>query len=131
MNVSKPWYRSLWRVTLLTLTAAYTFWYMATPRVGVYYSDAGASQLDFVWDTQHSIHRGEISPGGVTGDVGHTFPTKDFFMEFHWTASRRNHCIMINPKWPETNIYIDAGGNIDMSKGSGTDVDRLSKCRWD
>ena len=132
MSVSRPWYRSFWRVLLLTLTALYSFWYMATPRVGVYYSDKGTGQLSFVWDTQHSIYRGEISPGGVTGDAGHIFPNENFFMEFYWWRdNERRHCISITPKWPAMNIYINADGEIDRSNEGGTDIDRLKECQWD
>lgn len=130
MNANKPWYRSFWRVLLLTLTATYSFWYMATPRVSVYYSGEGAGPLSFVWDTYNGVYKGKITPGSATGDTGDIFPNERFFMDFHWTASRKNNCIRINPKWPETNIYIGADGKIDMSEGSGTDVDRLHKCSW-
>jgi hypothetical protein len=128
MNVNKPWYRSIWRMTLITLLSLFTFWYVALPRVHVYYSDKGIGQLDFVWNTQNRIYRGEIAPGGVTADSGHIFPDKEFSMVLDWTASRKNHCIMINPKWPTTSIYIGPDGNIDVNEGSGTDVDRLYKC---
>lgn len=130
MSASKPWYRSVWRVVVLTLTTLYSFWYMATPRVGVYYSDKAAGQLDFIWDTQHSIYKGEIPPGGVTGGIGDIFPNDKFFMDFHWTASRKNNCIRINPKWPTTSIYINADGNVDITEGNGTDIERLTKCTW-
>jgi hypothetical protein len=51
------------------------------------------------------------------------------FMEFDWwDKSGRSRCISIIPKWPSTNIYLDADGNIDWRKESGTDVDRLKKC---
>ncbi|WP_243244453.1 hypothetical protein [Pseudomonas maioricensis] len=131
MSADKPWYRSFWLMTLITLLGLFTFWYVALPRVHVYYSEQGSSQLDFVWNTQNRIYRGEIRPGGVTADAGHIFPDEEFLMVLDWTASKRNHCIMINPQWPTTSIYIGADGNIDMSEGSGTDVERLSKCPWD
>jgi hypothetical protein len=128
MNASKPWYRSFWRVLLLTLTAIYSFWYMGQPRVEVYYSDTANSQLDFIWNTTHSIYRGTIGPGGATGDSGHIFPDESFFMFFEWTASKKHHCLKINPKWPTTRIYIRADGTVDSSSKSGTDLDRLSSC---
>lgn len=128
MNASKPWYRSFWRVLLLTLTAIYSFWYMGQPRVEVYYSDTAKSQLDFVWNNTHVIYRGTILPGGATGDSGHIFPDESFFMFFEWTASKKHRCLKINPKWPTTKIYIRADGTIDSSSKSGTDLDRLSFC---
>lgn len=54
-------------------------------------------------------------------------------MVFDWRTRKGNgrHCVNINPKWPNTDIYLNADGSIDLSEGGGTDVDRLSKCPWD
>ena len=72
-------------------------------------------------------------PGGGAMDNGVLFPDDEFFMEFSWWSknSSRNHCISITPEWPNTDIFIDADGNIDMRKESGTDADRLKECQWD
>lgn len=128
MNASRPWYRSFWRLTLLIPLTLFIFWYIALPRVHVYYSDSANSQLDFVWNTQNRIYRGEILPGGVTADSGHIFPDEKFTMVLDWTALRRNHCALIIPKWPITNIYIGPDGTIDRSHEGGTDVEQLRPC---
>lgn len=53
-------------------------------------------------------------------------------MEFYWwSASGRNHCVNITPKWHKTKIYLDANGDIDLRPGKGTDAERLNKCVTD
>lgn len=84
--------------------------------------------MEFVLNTQHDIFRGEISPGESTGGPGHLFFDENFFMQFDWTVSKKSHCIMINPKWPTTSIYIGADGAIDKNPNSGTDSDLLEEC---
>lgn len=128
MGATKSWCRSISRLMLITLLGLTFLWYAALPRVHVYYSSVAQGQLDFVWDTNNVVYRGEISPGGVTADTGDVFPDENFFMILFWTALERNHCIMVNPKWFTTNIYIGPDGTIDRSPGGGTDVDRLSPC---
>jgi hypothetical protein len=32
------------------------------------------------------------------------------------------------PKGPNTHIYLDANGDIDLNLRSGTDLDRLKQC---
>jgi len=53
-------------------------------------------------------------------------------MEFSWAAeNERWHCISITPKWPNTHVFLDADGNIDIEKGSVIDGVRLKECQWD
>jgi len=53
-------------------------------------------------------------------------------MEFSWAVeNERWHCISITPKWPNTDIFLDADGNIDIQKGSVLDGVRLKECQWD
>jgi hypothetical protein len=116
------------RRLLILLLLIYFVWYVSVPRVKVYVSEKGSGKLQFVLNTQHDIFRGEILPGESTGGPAHLFPDDDFFMRLDWTASKKSHCVMINPKWPTTSIYIGADGAVDQSPGSGTDSDRLEEC---
>lgn len=116
------------RRLLTLLLLIYLVWYIAVPRVKVYFSEDGSGKLEFVLNTQNDIFRGEIFPGESTGGPGHLFSDGDFFMRLDWTASNKSHCIMINPSWPTTNIYIAADGTLDKSSSSGTDLEQLDKC---
>jgi hypothetical protein len=102
------------------------------PGVTVHYAENGKEELKYIWNVQDRIYKGRMQPGGGTFDSGFIFPDEDFFMQFDWWGDKgRRHCISITPKWPNTEIYLDADGDIDMRKGSGTDVDRLKECQWD
>jgi hypothetical protein len=128
----KVWYRSLSLCTFLILVAVFFSWWVALPRVHLYYSKGGSEDLSFVWDTQHRVYRGQIRPGGITGDTGHIFPQDDFFMVLFWSRpGRPRQCVSILPKWPFTSIYIDAEGDIDMSTDGGTDISRLKACPYE
>jgi hypothetical protein len=122
----RPLYIKLRLTILLLLT--YLIWYVSVPRVKIHFSEEGSDQLVFTLNTQHDIFRWSISPGESAGGVGKLFPDEAFFMQFDWRVSNTMHCVMISPKWPATNIYIDARGDIDMSHESMTDVDRLGPC---
>ena len=78
------------------------------------------------------IYRGRMSLGGSVSDHGYLYPDTEFFMEFSWAVENgRWHCISITPKWPNMHIFLDADGNIDMNKVSGTNVGKLKECQWD
>jgi hypothetical protein len=129
-NKKKPPHIGLW-ITLL-LVMAITIWYCAPPKAYIIYSKNGTKNISYVLNTQHTIVRGDLLPGGTTGDVGHIFPDDKFFMEFHWwREGERRHCVNITPRWPTTEIHLDRNGNIDISKDSGTDADRLKQCITD
>lgn len=116
----------------LLLVALVTLWYYAPPRVVIYYSKDGREELSYILNIQHRNDKGTLAPGETTGNTGHIFPDEKFFMEFYWWSDKgRNHCVNITPKWPTTAIHLDLNGNIDSSKGSGTDVDRLKQCITD
>ena len=120
------------RVAGLLLVALVILWYCAPPRVVIYYSKNGREELSYILNIQHQNDKGTLAPGETTGNTGHIFPDKKFFMEFYWWSDNgRNHCVNITPKWPTTEIHLDLNGNIDSSKGSGTDVDRLKQCITD
>lgn len=122
--------RWLW-IPLLPLLAI-VFWGAAVPTVTVHYSNEGREEFRYIWNVQHRIYKGRMLPGGGTFDYGPLFPDDKFFMEIYWwndNVSRQ--CVNITPKWPDTNIYLDANGNIDHSEGSGTDSDRLKQCITD
>ena len=53
------------------------------------------------------------------------------FSPIFFKVSNCAHCVNITPKWPNTDIYLDANGDIDLSEGSGTDSDRLKQCVTD
>jgi hypothetical protein len=125
-NKGRRFYVRRGLLTLLLLI--YLVWYVAVPRVKVYFSDEGSGKFEFVLNTQNDIFRGEIFPGESTGGPGHLFPDDNFFMRLDWTASNKSHCIMISPNWPTTNVYIAADGNLDKSSSSGTDLEQLDKC---
>lgn len=111
------------------LVISITFSYYAPPRVEIYYSKDGHEDLKYILNTQHHNDKGTLAPGETTGNTGHIFPDEEFFMEFYWwNDNGRNHCVNITPKWPITKIHLDLNGNIDSSKESGTDVDRLNHC---
>jgi hypothetical protein len=112
--------------------AAVAVWYYAPPKVYIFYSKDGAKTISYALKTQHTITRGDLNPSGTTGDIGHLSPGEEFFMEFYWwSASGRNHCVNITPKWHKTKIYLDANGDIDLRPGKGTDAERLNKCVTD
>ncbi|PWY40446.1 MULTISPECIES: hypothetical protein [Pseudomonas] len=105
-------------------------WYLALPRVVIYYSGDGSKAFKYVFNTQHSIFRRDLMPGETTGDAGHIFPDRDFFMMFDWWADTTPpRCIYITPKrWRTMDIYLDGSGKIDTTK-TGTDViARLKQC---
>ena len=102
------------------------------PTATVHYPKDAVKELRYTWNVQDRIYRARMSPGGVVSDHGFLFPDAEFFMEFSWaTENERWHCISITPQWPNTHIYLDADGNIDMGEGSGTDIDTLKQCQWD
>jgi hypothetical protein len=111
---------------------AFVLWRGALPTATVHYHNNGQEALWYVWNVQDQMYKGRFAPGGSVSDRGHLSPDSEFFMEFSWrTEKGRWHCISIMPKWPNTDLYLDADGKIDTSKGSGTDADRLRECRWD
>ncbi|MEB2517047.1 hypothetical protein SOP85_16585 [Pseudomonas sp. YuFO20] len=84
------------------------------------------------WNVQDRMYRGRMSLGGSVSDHGYLYPDTEFFMEFSWAVENgRWHCISITPKWPNMHIFLDADGNIDMKKVSGTNVGKLKECQWD
>lgn len=125
-----------WLMRLLWIPVVYlvvTQWDIALPTVNVHYSKAGSDEFRYIWNVQDRIYKGGMFPGGGAMNNGVLFPSDEFFMEFSWWSKKggRNHCISITPNWPNTNIYLDADGNIDMREESGTDAARLKECQWD
>lgn len=120
------------RTKVLLVLSPFIFWYVATPRVAVYFADNGKGELSYIWNVEDRIDKGHISPGGATADTGFIFPGDEFFMEFSWQPyGGRSHCVSIIPNWPKTSIYLDLHGNLDTEKGVGTDANRLKQCEWD
>lgn len=120
------------RVVGLLVISLLALWYFAPPRVVIYYSKDGHEVLSYILNTQHRNDKGTLAPGETTGNTGHIFPDEKFFMEFYWWSDQgRNHCVNITPKWPTTETHLDSNGNINSSKGSGTDIDRLKQCITD
>jgi len=129
-NEKRP--RHIGRWIALFFIGLVALWYIAMPRVVVYYSKDGTENISYVLNTQHTIVRGALLPGKTTGDVGHIFPDDKFFMRFDWWNDKGlNHCVNITPRWPTTEIHLDRNGDIDSSEGSGTDMDRLKQCTTD
>jgi len=111
---------------------AISCWDIALPTVTIHYSENGREELRYIWNVQDRIYKGGMQPGGGTVDNGLLFPDDGFFMEISWWSKNvRAHCVNITPRWPNTNIYLDANGDIDLSEGSGTDSDRLRQCVTD
>ncbi|MCY1179770.1 hypothetical protein D9M73_201850 [compost metagenome] len=105
---------------------------LVLPTATVHYSKDAVQELRYIWNVQDRIYKGRMPPGSAVIDHGFLSPDDEFFMEFSWgSESGRWHCISITPKWPNTHIYLGADGNIDMRKGSGTEVDYLKECQWD
>lgn len=99
------------------------------PGATVNYSKDAKQGLRYTWNVQDRIYRGRMSPGNAVSDHGYLFPDTEFFMEFSWAAeNERWHCISITPKWPNTHVFLDADGNIDIEKGSVIDGVRLKEC---
>lgn len=103
---------------------------MALPRVVILYSKDGAKDISYVLNTQHSILRRDLLPGATTGDVGHIFPDKDFFMMFDWWAEKSPpRCVSIVPRrWHTLEIYLDKFGRIDPAETAPDVFDRLKPC---
>ncbi|OLF54589.1 hypothetical protein [Pseudomonas chlororaphis] len=100
------------------------------PSATVHYPKDGKEVLRYIWNVQHRIDKGALPPGGSITDYGHLAPGKGFFMEVDWWGKNtRHHCVSIEPKWPNTQIYLDANGDIDYSENSGTDKDRILPCQ--
>jgi hypothetical protein len=130
MSASEKRPRHIGRWTGLILIGAVVCWYVAIPRVVVFYSKDGTKNISYVLNTQHTIVRGELLPGKTTGDAGHIFPDDEFFMRLDWwNVKGLNRCVSITPQWPTTEIHIDRNGEIDTSEGSGTDGERLKVCK--
>jgi hypothetical protein len=121
----------IWLPLLVLLLVA--LWQIVVlPGATVHYSRNGADELRFIWNVQHRIYKGGMPPGSSTQDHGFLSPDENFFMEISWWSKNvRPHCVNINPKWPNTHIYLDANGDIDHREGSGTDSDRLKQCITD
>jgi hypothetical protein len=119
-----------WRHIPLIPVVAFILWPATILGVSVHYPKEAQEELSYIWNVQHRIYKGQMTPGGGTFDTGFLFPNDDFFMVFEWWSRKGNgrHCVNINPKWPNTDIYLNADGSIDLSEGGGTDVDRLSSC---
>jgi hypothetical protein len=111
---------------------AITHWDIALPTVTIHYTKHAKEEIKYIWNVQHRIFKGQMKPGGGTRDYGFLFPSEKFFMEVSWWDNNvLRHCVNITPKWPNTHIYLDANGDIDLSEGSGTDTDRLKQCTTD
>lgn len=121
-----------WLLVPLLPILAFVLWRTTLPTATVHYSKDAREELRYIWNAKDRIYKGRFSPGSSVSDKGFLSPDSDFFMEFSWHSENgRWHCINITPKWPNTDIYLDAGGNIDMRKESGTDIDSLKECQWD
>ena len=98
MSASEKRPRHIGRWVGLVLIGAVACWYVAIPRVVVFYSKDGTKPISYVLNTQHTIVRGELLPGETTGDVGHIFPEDEFFTHLDWWNARgQNRCISITP----------------------------------
>lgn len=118
--------RMRWLWFLLLPLLAFVFWRSALPTATVHYPKDGREELRYVWNVKDQIYRGRFFPGGSVSDKGFLSTDSEFFMEFSWHSDNgRWHCINITPKRPNTDIYLDADGNIDMSTDGGTDIDQL------
>lgn len=111
-----------WVMALLLIPTL--FWYFAKPGVSFHFSDKGQGRLGYILNVQHSIYKGEIFPGETTGGVGHIFPDDQFFLEFDWNNAGKSHCIMVKPRWPNTDVYIGADGAIDRSRTDGSVIEK-------
>ncbi|MGV6394873.1 hypothetical protein ACTUVN_005017 [Pseudomonas caspiana] len=122
-----------WRYILLSPIAAFYLWSTALPEVTVHYPKEAREDFYYIWNVQNRIYKGEMKPGGGAFDTGFLFPDDDFFMEFDWwnPKGKGRYCVSIKPKWPNTDIYLNTDGSINLSEEGGTHVDRLSKCPWD
>lgn len=116
----------------LVLVVLFTiaFWQgLILPGATIHYPKEAKEELRSIWNVQHRIYKGGVSPGSSTSDYGHLFPDENFFMQFDWWGKNtRHHCINITPKWPNTHIYLNANGDIDPSR---TDLDQLKACPGD
>ena len=136
-SASKSRSRHWWWLWILLLPLLplllIVFWNtVVLPTATVHYPKDAVQELRYIWNVQDRIYKGRMSAGSAVSDHGFLSPDAEFFMEFSWRAEKnRWHCISIKPSWPNTHIYLDADGNIDMRKGSGTDTDRLKPCEWD
>lgn len=125
-------WRMRWLWILLLPLLMFVIWRSALPTVIVHYAKDGQEELRYIWNVHDRIYKGGMLPGGGAMDSSVLFPREEFFMEFSWHGKKsRWHCISITPKWPNTDIYLDADGNIDRRKESGTHIDRLKPCQWD
>lgn len=114
-------------VLALVLVALWNI--IVLPSATVHYSKEGVEELRIIWNVQHRIYKGRMPPGSSTSDHGFLFPDERFFMMFDWWSDKgRHHCVMINPTWSTTHIYLDANGDIDRSR---THVDQLKACPGD
>lgn len=120
----------IWPWIFILPIVAVGLWIIPLPSVTVHNPADGKVEFNYVWNVHDRTYRGQMPPGGRTLDHGFLFPEEDFFMWFYWWDKNngRRRCVSITPKWRNTHIYLDADGNIDRSKDSGTHVDRLSPC---
>jgi hypothetical protein len=104
-------------------------WVMMTVSDAVRQTRIKCSDLLGYWN---STHKEELLLGEATGGVGHIFPAEDFYMEFYWSRNdKRRRCVSVVPKWPFTDVYITAVGDIDMRVDGGTQTERLKKCTYE
>ncbi len=117
------------RFKCLMLLSPFAVWQVSTPDVTLHYSENATSELSYIWNTHHRTFKRRLLSGETTGDYGAIFQDEDFFMEVYWRDSGNiSGCVRIDPKWPETHIYLKADGRVDTSPAGGTDVDRLYPC---
>ena len=129
VNKGRSGYAALLCIPLLTIVF-FVIRNFLEPTVTVHYAANGREELKYIWNVQHRIYKGKMQPGGGTSDKGFIFPGEDFFMHLDWWSEKgRHHCVSITPRWPNTDIYLDLNGNIEIAKGVGTDEDRLSQCK--
>jgi len=140
MTADRPrsrWHKWRWALYLPLLVivvpiALLKAWHAVLPSATVHYAKEGTGEIHYVWNVQDRIYRGRLRPGHATSDDGFLFPDSNFFMELiWWKDGERSHCVGFTPKWPSTDLYLDADGNIDRRKGSGTHKDGWHRCTWD
>ena len=138
MNASRPTSRFknwLWALCLPLLVlilplALYLTWrWVVLPSAVVYYAEGGKGDIHYGWIVKYQVYRGRLSPGHAITDYGALFPDSAYEMILvWWKDGERSHCVLFTPKWPRTEIYLDADGNIDTREGSGTHKDGWRSC---
>lgn len=121
--------RNIWWLWVPMTPILWSSWTaLVLPTATLHYPKNAEHDLRYIWNVQHRIYKGKLSPGASSSDEGFLFPNHDFFMRIDWAGGGNRGCAIITPTWKGTDIYLDENGDFDRSEGNLTDWKYLRPC---